>query len=119
MGPLPDRAGGHGRRTSAGERRRAARGMAGLRSPAAAAMAGRAVLESLSGRASDPEGLDPVGRLYGDSGCAAGKRAVAPHAHGGEFFLSLTDAELFGQGGVLRLSLLLWLLLLGALAALR
>lgn len=34
------------------------------------------------------------------------------------FFLSLTDAELFGQGGVLRLSLLLWLLLLGALAAL-
>lgn len=34
------------------------------------------------------------------------------------FFLSLTDAELFGQGGVLRLSLLLWLLLLGVLAAL-
>ena len=34
------------------------------------------------------------------------------------FFLSLTDAEFFGQGGVLRLSLLLWLLLLGALAAL-
>ena len=34
------------------------------------------------------------------------------------FFLSLTDSELFAQGGVLQLSLLLWLLLLGALAAL-
>lgn len=34
------------------------------------------------------------------------------------FFLSLTDAELFGQGGVLQLSLVLWLLLLGTLAAL-
>lgn len=34
------------------------------------------------------------------------------------FFFSLTDAGLFGQGGVIQLSLLLWLLLLGALAAL-
>ena len=34
------------------------------------------------------------------------------------FFFSLTDAGLFGQGGVIQLSLLIWLLLLGALAAL-
>lgn len=33
------------------------------------------------------------------------------------FFFSLTDAGLFGQGGVIQLSLLIWLLLLGALAA--
>ena len=34
------------------------------------------------------------------------------------FFFSLTDAGLFGQGGVIQLSLLIWLLLLGVLAAL-
>lgn len=34
------------------------------------------------------------------------------------FFFSLTDAGLFRQGGVIQLSLLIWLLLLGALAAL-
>lgn len=34
------------------------------------------------------------------------------------FFFSLTDAGLFGQGGVIQLSLLIWLLLLGALTAL-
>lgn len=34
------------------------------------------------------------------------------------FFLSLADAKLFEQGGVIQLSLLIWLLLLGALTAL-